>query len=92
MSAICNCSYCNKDFSPYIPLNRDVGCDGCDGLYGNTGFGRGNGSYRGYNGAYQGQGNLGGGWPRSFVPEFIPYDSYSACSRCGYCLENAYFG
>lgn len=80
-----------QDFGMYIPMNRN-GNNSCNGLIGNTGFGRGGHGYRGYNGAYYGQGNMGGGWPLNFAPDFIRYNSFSACAKCGYCLENAYFG
>ena len=74
-------------------IENDRMCqNNCNGLIGNSGFGRSGRGYMGYNGAYYGQGNRGGGWPLNFVPDFIPYNSFSACARCGYCLEPAYFG
>lgn len=88
MSAPCY----NKDFGDYVPLNRDSN-NGCCGLIGNTGVGRGGHGYRGYNGAYWGVGNRGGGWPHSNYPSFIPYNSFGDCERCGYCLDdNTRFG
>lgn len=87
------CQNCQdyQDFGIYIPMYRD-GNNGSEGLIGNMGFSRSGRGYRGYNGAYQGQGNCGGGWPTSFKPSFIPYNSYSSCARCGYCLDDVLFG
>lgn len=84
------CHNC-QDYGIYIPTMRD-GNNGQVGLLGNMGLGRGGRGYRGYNGAYDGQGNCGGGWPLYYEPDFIPYDSYSTCARCGYCLDNVSFG
>lgn len=39
---------------------------------------RGNQRYRGYNSAYWGIGNFGGGWPHQGLPKSIPHD-YNAC-------------
>lgn len=89
MSAIC---YNSDEFEPYIPLKRD-GNQSCMGLQGNVGFGRGGNGYRGYNGAYHGIGNMGGGWSEPGEPELIYYDSFKECNKCGYCLdEKQFFG
>jgi hypothetical protein len=89
MSSIC---YNAFDFESYIPLNRN-GNNLCMGMRGNVGNGRGGKGYRGYNGAYYGIGNIGGGWSDTDTPEFIYYDSFKECNKCGYCLdEKTLFG
>ena len=88
---ICNNSRDYQDFGVYIPMMRE-GSNGPISLFGNMGIGRAGKGYYGYNGAYSGQGNYGGGWPMYFEPDFIPYDSYSSCARCGYFLEDTRFG
>lgn len=89
MSAIC---YNSEDFESYIPMNRG-GNLGCDGLIGNVGFGRDGNGYRGYNGAYQGIGNMGGGWSDPGAPDFIYYNSFKQCNKYGYCPgEKTLFG
>lgn len=48
------------------------------GGWGSRGSSPINTGYRGYNAAYWGMGNFGGGWPHRGQPKFIPAD-YNAC-------------